>query len=239
MFFLDYDGTLTPIVERPEDAIMSSRTREVIRRLAMDHTVAMISGRDVSFVQDQVGVDGVVYAGSHGFDIVGPVSLEGDTLTEFQLFLPPLDDAEASLRARLAGVDGANVERKKYSVAAHYRQVAPEDVHLVTEAVDDVLASQSALRKGLGKKVYEIRPDIDWHKGRAVTWLFGALGFDERRAVPFYLGDDVTDEDAFAALHGVGIGIIVGEGEGESAASYSIRDTEAVTAFLDAMCSHD
>ena len=237
VFFLDYDGTLTPIVERPEDAHMPPATREVIRRLIGSHTVAVISGRDVSFVLGQVDVDGVVYAGSHGFDIVGPVGLETDKLEEFERFLPLIDAAEKALTQDLGDVPGARVERKKYSVAVHYRQVSDADVEVVVDAVDDAIRREPRLRKGLGKKVFEVRPDIEWDKGRAVLWLFDALGFDRANAVPFYIGDDITDEDAFEALCGLGIGIAVGEADRETAASFSVRDTQEVARFLDLMAS--
>ena len=237
VFFLDYDGTLTPIVERPEDALMPPATRDVLSRLAAAHTVAMISGRDVRFVREQVDLDGVLYAGSHGFDIVGPEGLGTEKLSEFERFLPLVDDAETSLRERLAGVEGATIERKKYSVAAHYRQVADADVHLVTEAVDAVVVEVAGVRKGLGKKVYEVRPDVDWHKGRAVMWLFGALGFESGSAVPFYVGDDVTDEDAFGVLRGIGIGVAVGAADRETLASYRVDDPSDVARFLEAFAS--
>jgi trehalose-phosphatase len=232
VFFLDYDGTLTPIVERPEDAVLDEAGRAVVRDLAAVTTVAVVSGRDVAFVRDQVAVEGVVYAGSHGFDIVGPVALDDEKLGEFQALLPVVDAAEETLRRKLAHVPGANVERKKFSVAAHYRQVADEDVERVTAAVDGAVAADSRLEKGLGKKVYEVRPAIDWHKGRAVRFLLEALGFETHDAIPFYVGDDVTDEDAFRELAGTGLGIAVGSAARESAAAYRVADTGAVMEFL-------
>jgi trehalose-phosphatase len=211
--------------------------RDVVRELVDAATVSVVSGRDVEFVRSQVRVDGVIYAGSHGFDIVGPVDMESDTLSHFETFLPELDAAEQGLAKGLSDIDGARVERKKYSVATHYRQVAADDVARVTAVVEEVLADHPSLRKGLGKKVFEIRPDIDWHKGRAVRWLFDGLGLDPSRAVPFYVGDDITDEDAFEALAGLGLGIVVGEADRASSAQYRVHDTEEVAAFLAAMAA--
>ncbi|MGH8721137.1 MAG: trehalose-phosphatase, partial [Burkholderiales bacterium] len=70
--FLDYDGTLTPIVERPEDAVLAAQTRAVLRALGQRHAVAIVSGRDLADVRARVGLEGLHYAGSHGFDIAGP-----------------------------------------------------------------------------------------------------------------------------------------------------------------------
>ncbi|UCC84098.1 MAG: trehalose-phosphatase, partial [Gemmatimonadota bacterium] len=107
----------------------------------------------------------------------------------------------------------------------------------VEQAVREVLARHERLRLSHGKKVYELRPDIDWDKGRAVFWLLEALGLDGDDVVPFYLGDDVTDEDAFAALGDRGIGVIVGNPSYKTNASYSLRDTPEVERFLSQLVS--
>jgi len=221
VLFLDYDGTLTPIVERPEDALMSASMREVVRRLVGVSPLAMISGRDVAFVLEQVAVDGVLYAGSHGFDIVGPAeyAISGGLSERFSAFLPPLADAECALAAGLGGIPGAQIERKKYSIAVHYRQVAAEDVPIVERVVDEAIAASTGLR------------NIDWDKGRAVLWLLDAFR-KKQPAFPIYIGDDLTDEDAFAALAGIGLGIVVGKGERTTRAAYSLADTDEVGEFL-------
>ncbi|MDX1656239.1 MAG: trehalose-phosphatase, partial [Candidatus Competibacteraceae bacterium] len=113
--FLDYDGCLTPIVERPEMAIMSDEMRDVVRRLAALIPVAVVSGRDLADVQRLVGVEQLYYAGSHGFDITGPEGgYEGHQLGSD--FLPALEAAEQDLKARLSGIAGAWVERKKFAI---------------------------------------------------------------------------------------------------------------------------
>ncbi len=237
-FFLDYDGTLTPIVERPEDALMPPHTREVVERLVAVAPVAMISGRDVSFVLEQVGVDGALYAGSHGFDIVGPatVRVDADMKARFDSFLPLLEDAQDELAAGLANIGGARIERKKFAVAVHYRQVAEEDVARVEDVVDAVLSVHPKLRRSGGKKVVELRPDLEWDKGRAVLFLLEGLG-REKEYAPVYIGDDLTDEDAFAAIAGLGVGIVVGEGSRRTAAEYALSDTLEVAQFLERMAA--
>ena len=228
--FLDYDGTLTPIVSQPEDALLAEEMRDVLRRLAELCTVAVVSGRDRGDVEPLVALDDLVFAGSHGFDIKGPnlrMEHEGG-----RSCLPDLEAAEGELRARIEAVPGARVERKRFAIANHYRNVAENDVPQVEEAVRDVLGRHPRLRLSSGKKVFELRPDIDWDKGRAVLWLLEALKLDDSRVLPVYIGDDVTDEDAFAALQDSGIGIAVGPNERETRASYSLADPAEVERFL-------
>jgi trehalose 6-phosphate phosphatase len=234
--FLDYDGTLTPIVARPEDAVLSAEMRGTLRDLARRFPVAVISGRDLPDVRRMVGLEGIVYAGSHGFDIDRPErTREGPQHgTEF---LPALDAAERELRQRLAGIPSARVERKRFSVAVHYRQVDEGDVPAVEEAVDRVRAGRPELRKSGGKKIFELQPDIDWNKGRALLWLLRTLDLDRPDVLPVYLGDDQTDEDAFVALAGCGIGIVVRDEPRPTAASYALDDSEEVRRFLAALIS--
>lgn len=234
MVFLDYDGTLTPIVERPEDAHLTEDMRGRVGRLASLCPVVIVSGRDASFVVGEVRLDDVFYLGSHGFEVVTPA---GSALTlqrdgEFDRFLGPLDDAEVELAGLLAEVSGAHIERKKYAIAVHYRQAAGADVPVVERAVDTVLSRYPLLRKGLGKKVFELRPDIDWHKGRAVRWMLGALGANASDTLPFYIGDDVTDEDAFAEFADDGVTVFVGRDTRESAAKFRVQDIAEVGTLL-------
>ena len=176
-FFLDYDGTLTPIVERPDLAVLAPAMRAVLARLARRFTVAVVSGRGLDDVRALVDVPELIYAGSHGFEIAGPegLSIQAERGTEY---LPALDAMEAALRRRLAAIEGALVERKRFSIAVHYRLVAARDQPALERAVAEVLGEHAGFRKGGGKKVYEIQPDIDWHKGRAVRWLIEALELD-------------------------------------------------------------
>lgn len=229
--FLDYDGTLTPIVARPELAVLSDAMRATLVRLAERCPVAIVSGRDRADVARLVGLDGLVYAGSHGFDIAGPGGLRKEH-ERAAAFLPALDRAEERLRREVAGIDGALPERKKFAIAVHYRLVAEEEVARIERAVAAVAAAIPELRRSAGKKVFELRPRIDWDKGKAVLWLLAALGLDGTDVLPFYIGDDETDEDAFRALAGHGIAILVG-GEGRStAAGYVLADPAEVARFL-------
>jgi trehalose 6-phosphate phosphatase len=239
--FLDYDGTLTPIVDRPEDAVISESMRDAIRRLAGRCPVVIVSGRDRSVVQELMGVEDLVVAGSHGFDIWSP---EGGTI-EHEVgdgFEGLLDEVKERLRAQTSSIEGALVEPKKASVALHYRLVAQEERPRVKELVDTLLAEHpDELKVTPGKMVYEVQPKIDWDKGKAVLYLLGALDLEREDVVPIYLGDDITDEDAFEALEGRGIGIFVGRADDPevsgrtTSADYVLHTTQEVERFLDTL----
>ena len=227
--FLDYDGTLTPIVSHPEDAWLSDSMRQTLRSLAAHVPVAILSGRDLDDVRGRVLVDGIVYAGSHGFDIAGTGGLRRELGAAY---LPALDAAESELREALDEIPGAQLERKHFSVAAHYRNVNEDDTCRVAPAVDAVAARHRELRRIDGKKVYELLPDIDWNKGNAVLWLLETLDLLHGKVLPIYIGDDRTDEDAFRVLKKHGAAILVGEQPQVTAASYCLNNPEEVERFL-------
>src|SRR5882724_10932913 len=110
--FLDYDGTLTPIVSHPEKALLSDSMRQAVQALATNASVAILSGRDLDDVRQRVNIGAIVYAGSHGFDIAGPRGLRKEMATEF---LPRLDMVEKELGNQLAAIPGARLERKRFS----------------------------------------------------------------------------------------------------------------------------
>ena len=234
--FLDYDGTLTPIVSQPEDAWLSDSMRQTLRELAVQALVAILSGRDLDDVRRRVNLDGIVYAGSHGFDIAGPRGLRRQVATEF---LPNLEIAEKELHEALDGIPGARVERKHFSIAAHYRNVKENDVSKVERAVTEVAARHHELRRIDGKKVYELLPNIEWDKGKAVLWLLETLSSECGNVLPIYIGDDSTDEDAFRALEQCGIGILVSEQSQPTAARYSLKDPAEVERFLRTLAATD
>jgi trehalose 6-phosphate phosphatase len=227
--FLDYDGTLTPIVAQPEKAVLSDSTRPMVRTLATHMPVAILSGRDLDDIRRRVGIDEIVYAGSHGFDIAGPRGLRKEVATEF---LPILDAAEKELGEKLTRIPGVLLERKRFSIAAHYRQADQSSVVKVKQAVDEIAARHRELRRIAGKKVYELRPDIDWHKGRAVIWLLETLGLAQPEVLPLYIGDDLTDEGAFRAVRQSGVGIVVREEPRSTAARYALKNSAEVERFL-------
>jgi trehalose 6-phosphate phosphatase len=140
--------------------------------------------------------------------------------------------AETELREALDEIPGAQLERKHFSVAAHYRNVSENDTFKVALAVDAVAARHPELRRIDGKKVHELLPDIDWNKGKAVLWLLETLELERGNVLPIFVGDDRTDEDAFRALEKRGVGILVSEQPQITAASYWLNNPEEVERFL-------
>lgn len=232
--FLDYDGTLTPIVDTPDKAILADAMRKTVIRLSEHCTVGIISGRDLEDVKDKVKIDSIVYAGSHGFDIAGPSGLEVDNQVGAE-FLPSLDNAEKMLTEKLDTIKGVAIERKKFAIAVHYRLAAPDRADSIEAVVDEVAARYENLRKARGKKIFELQPKMDWHKGKALFSLLETLGLDRNDVLPIYLGDDVTDEDAFRSLRGRGIGIVVWDEPYPTAASYCLDNPDQVGQFLNAL----
>jgi trehalose 6-phosphate phosphatase len=232
--FLDYDGTLTPIVSRPDQALLSERMRQTLRRLSAVWPTQILSGRGLEDVRSLVGIDSIGYAGSHGFDIAG--SRDAPLRHEVEPGLASeVHRAAQVLRDRAAGIPGALVEDKRFSVAVHYRLVPEERVPELERLVDEVLARSPRLKKAHGKKVFELRPAIAWDKGKALRWLQEATGLQV--AIPLYIGDDTTDEDAFEAVAGRGLGILVTELPRPTAASHSLQNTEEVRELLERLCS--
>lgn len=232
--FLDYDGVLTPIVSHPDLALLTEDTRSVVRRLASMTEVAVISGRDTADVRAKVGLDGVWYAGSHGFDIVGPHgSSAGDgTLSRFEQYIPVLIDAADEIDHQVAGMPGVHVERKRFAVAVHFREAAETAEPVIERLVNDIGNREDRLRVTTGKKIFELRPAVEWDKGKALAWLMDRLDLDFESTTPLYLGDDVTDEDAFAVLVGRGLGIVVGRDGEPSLAAYALEDPDEVREML-------
>ncbi len=229
--FLDYDGTLTPIVGRPELAILAEDTRTVLRELARRIPVALISGRDLDDLRRLVAIEEVHYAGSHGFEIQAADGKRLDA-EPAAAYLPALERAEKELRRRLERVPGALVERKRYTLAVHYRLVEPQRHNEIEAAVAAAAAACPELRRTEGKKVFELQPAVEWNKGKALKRLADVLGLQRTSDFPLFLGDDRTDEDAFRELRDWGAGILVRDADVPTWAQFALDSPAEVNEFL-------
>ncbi|MFH1593532.1 MAG: trehalose-phosphatase [Candidatus Omnitrophota bacterium] len=230
ILFLDYDGSLTDIVDRPEDAVLSKDMKDALEKVSGKYTVAIVSGRMRKDVESLIGIKGIFYAGSHGFDIAGP---------GFSMVHPEAEGSVAliakiaeALSDRLKDVSGILIDNKKFSVAVHYRLVDKRDTAKVEEAVKETLQEFPSLRFLSGKKVFEILPDINWDKGRALRWIMNALKLSFNESCVAYIGDDTTDECAFRALRTRGLGIIVSEKAQVSSADFRLCSVDEVKRLL-------
>ena len=231
--FLDYDGTLTPIVEDYRKAFLAEDMRGTIAKLASHCRVAVISGRGLETLKQLVQLDSVYLSGSHGFEIAGPTG-SADSLERGVEFLPRIDEAEGLLCTGLSDIGGHAVERKRFSIEVHYRQASEEDTPRIEAIVDDVIAECRGFHKGHGKKVFRIQPNIDWDKGRAVLWLLERVTHDDPDVCPVYVGDDVTDEDAFRVLSGRGLTVVVRDHDSrQTSADYAVADVGEVRRLIE------
>lgn len=234
--FLDYDGTLTPIVETPQQTKLASKTRTILHQLSENPgcKVAIISGRSLKEIKKLVRLKNIIYVGNHGFQVDGPNG--GFTIPLPRTYRQTLEKLKADMRKKLALFEGVRLEDKDICLAVHYRLVAKKHVTAVKSVFNQVAApaiENDKIRVTAGKKVFEIRPPVDWHKGRIVAWLLRkSLSARSSRSVfPIYIGDDLTDEDAFKILKNTGLTIVVGK-TSRSNAQYFVRDTDEVIQFL-------
>jgi trehalose 6-phosphate phosphatase len=186
---LDVDGTLAPIVPRPEDARVPDETRPELRRLAARYgLVACVSGRPGAEARRIVGLDELCYVGEHGLELD-----------------PRASEWAERMRAFAAGTTQWPAERKPLTLSYHWRTAPDEDA--AVSALEEVAARarESGLVPRWGRKVLEVRPPIGAHKGTAVLHLLSKHGLE--RAL--YAGDDTTDLDAFAALDGLELAVRV------------------------------
>ena len=216
--FLDVDGVLAPIVSRPEDARVPDETRAELRRLHERYAlVACISGRAGADARRVVGVPELVYVGSHGLELDARAGEWGRQLQDF-----------------LQDVDWPATENKGLTASLHYR--GSEDEDAARAALENVKArAQGAgFVARFGRKVLEILPPLEVHKGTAVRQLLAER--ELKRAL--YAGDDTTDLDAFRALEGLELAVRVavsadeGPRELREAAEIVVGDPSEFAALL-------
>ena len=233
LLLLDYDGTLTPIAERPELANLSAGTRQLLEALAQKQRLALaiISGRALADLKQKVGITNIFYAGNHGLEIEGPqVSFVSPAAEEAK---PLIRQVRDELSQALGAIKGVLVEDKGLTLSVHYRQVAADksaEVGGIFERVTGDAAGSGKIGVTSGKKVYEVRPAVAWDKGKVVEMLAGK----ESGTLPIYLGDDLTDEDGFKAVadYEGGVSVFVGEEDHSTSARYFLKSPDEVAKFL-------
>ena len=228
--FLDFDGTLVDLVDRPDQVHADPELRVLLARLAdaLPGRVAVVSGRSIAQLGAMLGeaVEGIALAGSHGAEF----RIDGRSCP---VTAPAALDMIADRMAVFAATrPGVVVERKSLGVALHYRLAPGHEAAAVAAA--RALATEHGLVLQLGKMMAEVRADGD--KGRAVARLAAGAAMAGTR--PLVLGDDVTDEAAFAAAARLGgAGVLVGEPRGTHAA-YALADVAAVRSWLARALEH-
>jgi len=234
--FLDYDGTLSPIVSHPKKARISKKCKKLLRDLSgrQKFCLAVISGRSLKDVRSRVGLKDIIYSGNHGLEVSGlGAKPKKKASAAFKLAIKKI---KRDLKYQLNPFRGAIVEDKGITLSIHYRMVAPGKVSGLKAVFRKAIRASGVDKKikvREGKKVFEIRPPIDWNKGKIVLWLLKEYNFPglQRRVTAIYIGDDKTDEDAFKALKKKGVTIFVGKPR-KSSADYYLKSTNEVLKFL-------
>ena len=236
ILFLDYDGTLAPITDLPDLAVMTKNMHDALIELS-NHPkchVVVISGRMLNELKRMVNIEHLTCVGSHGFEIEeGNLNVENLISDQYREDLAII---KSRLEETVSVIAGVWVEDKKNILGVHYRLADEKKSFLVKRAFLKVCGSYRSERRinivG-GKKVFEVRPPIQWGKGEAAVRLLSEwqkhIGKSLVAAV--YIGDDATDEEAFKAFGKFGTTIKVGEST-HSFAQYFFKDQTEVLTFL-------
>ncbi|RLG57030.1 MAG: trehalose-phosphatase [Hadesarchaea archaeon] len=235
VLLLDYDGTIVPIARRPELALLPDDTRKLLKALIGKFKLVIISGRALSSVKHLVRLRGIYYVGNHGFEINGPnVNI---IKSEAKCTRPIISDICEKLREKVGKMKGVVLEDKGLTASVHYRLVERNKVggfkKIFWSVVNPYVVS-GKVRITEGKKVFEIRPNLNWDKGKAALWIMDVID-PKKKLIPVYVGDDQTDEDAFSALRDRGITVVVSARPRRSQAKFFLRDVDEVKAFLSKM----
>ncbi len=243
LLLADYDGTLTPIVSRPELADLPEDTRGFLRALARQRhiTVGVLSGRALSDLKDKVGIGGIIYAGNHGLEMEGPdLRFVNPVAEESRPILRIMHD---TLTRAVGRIEGVLVEDKGLGISVHFRLAEEGAAKGVETAVKRIVRSVNSTGKTRitsGKEMCEVRPAVAWDKGNAIELLIEKYGGERREGglLAMYLGDDLTDEDGFRAIEdsGIGISVLVGkQGRHDpdgTMARYFLQSPAEVATFL-------
>jgi trehalose-phosphatase len=180
-----------------------------------------------------VGLSNIIYGGNHGLELKGPqVRFKSPVSQKHGAIITKIS---RGLRNKLRSIKGVLIENKGLSLSVHYRRVNDKNIPLVKAVFREATAfnlRRNEIRVRLGKMVLEVCPPVNWNKGKAVLWLLQNMSFSGNASVmPIYIGDDVTDEDAFKVLKDLGLTIFVGKPK-KSNAQYYVKDTSDVLSFL-------
>ena len=230
--FLDFDGTISEIVENPEDASPIAGIVEIISDLARKIPVCIITGRDTSVIRNLINLPEVYYAACHGFEITGPQNYHYDLRAAREL-KPDFDTAESYLTQEFETIAGIVIERKTFGLAIHYRMIRSEkEINHVITKVTDYVKENSMFKLRPGEEVIEMVPNLNWDKGQALLKLYEVLDLPKNIFPPLYLGDGKTDEDAFREMIFWGTPILVGDTSRPTLARYRLNNPGESRAFL-------
>ncbi len=234
ILFLDFDGTLTPIVNDPKKAHVNEGMAQALNRLASkkSNQTVIVSGRSLKDLRSRFSNRHVLFMGNHGLEMTPHMEGMPFPAKLARKHVPFLRILERKLRITFMFWPGVWVEDKKYSLSLHYRNLSKDQFTMFHELI---LFFQHKFKDGPlvwrhGKRVWEIRPRVDWDKGRAVQFVHKKLKSD----FCLILGDDTTDEDMFSRMRDKAYTIRVGRSK-RSSADYYLKNTQDVRALLETL----
>ena len=236
LLLLDYDGTLTPIVETPDQAVLSQEVKEILVKLSKVYSchLVIVTGRALPNIKKMVGIKGITYTGNHGFEIEGSdIHFESPVAPRYKELLYRI---KADLEKRLSPIEGVWLEDKRITLSLHYRRVDEKNIKLLEKIFTSVCRphiKDKEIEIQSGKKVFEIKPPIAWDKGQAALWLLAKWEnlWGKDNLVSMYIGDDIADEEAFKLLKDKSLTVSVGE-NARSSAIYYLKNPQEVTQLL-------
>lgn len=254
----DFDGTIVPIKPRPEQAYLDQPTRLLLRNISQNKrfSVGIISGRALKDLQQKITISNLIFAGNHGLEI--SYNKRNFVYPAAKKYMRAISTIARKLSQALGAFPETTLETKGLSLSLHYRLVKKEGLSSLKEKFFQIIQpyiQQKKIKLTYGKKVWELRPPIEWDKGKALLWLMQRLG--RHLSLPkktylaesppsrpkgillIYLGDDATDEDAFRATNQLeGISIFVGRKK-RSLARYRLKSTKDTRRLLQKISQMD
>lgn len=235
--FLDFDGTLAPIVSVPEKAVLPEATKKLLERMSRNPKIkiAFISGRRLDDIKSKIGIKNAIYSGNHGLQLEGPkIKFEPLISSRYQMII---ERVKNDLEQKITHIQGAFVEDKGVILSLHYRLVDKKEIPALKTIFHETTIFylvSNKIKTKQGKMVLEVCPPVEWDKGKIVLWILARNLFASKGEgiLPIYIGDDVTDEDAFRAIKNKGLTVFVGEAK-KSHAQYYLKDHNKVQKFLE------
>jgi trehalose-phosphatase len=229
ILFLDYDGTIVPIVKRPELAKLHPMRRKLLERISRKIPVAIVSGRSLYDLEKLVKVKGIYLIGNHGLEILFK---RGIWVHPYAIRMKKyIGKTLKRIEDRLKNIRGVIVENKGLSGSIHYRLLNPDKKGTLKSIIEEEISkSKGKLKMKKGKKVFEIRLNLNWNKGDGLKKLLSLLNL-KSEALKIYIGDDETDEDAFRVFERGDLTILVGK-KRSSFAKFRLKNVREVWIFL-------